>query len=123
MQNDRKKLLRWIPRFLAIGGILFLGMFALDVFTDYDRVGEMLVAFFIHLIPSYLLIAATLIAWRWRTTGGLLFLLMSVGSVFFFNTYRHLVAFLILTVPLLIVGWLFIWDGLTNDEPPRQEMA
>ena len=123
MQNfDQKKLLHWAPRILAIIGILFLSLFALDVFTEYDRIGEIAVAFFIHLIPSYFLIAATLIAWRWKMTGGLLFLALSLVSVFFFRTYEHIITFMILSMPLFIVGWLFIWDGMSNDEPPRHEV-
>jgi hypothetical protein len=103
--------LYWIPRVLAVVFILFISLFALDVFSEYDTLREIIRALFMHLIPSFLLIIVTAIAWRWRLTGGILFVLLGLVSIAFFNTYWHIVTFLFISLPPILLGLLFIWES------------
>lgn len=62
----------WIPRCVAILFILFLSLFALDVFSGNSSLGVVIVGFLIHLIPSYVLLLALVFAWKREKIGGFL---------------------------------------------------
>lgn len=94
-----KKFLRWLPRILAILFIAFISMFALDVFGE----PQWFLALMIHLIPSYFLIAITIVAWKQEKFGGGLFLMAGLALLVF----THFEA-LILGIPAFIIGWLFL---------------
>lgn len=106
-----RQLLHWTPRILAVVFALFLALFAMDVFGEFESITETLIALFMHLIPTFLLLAATAIAWRWRIAGGAIFIALGVVSIGYFNTYRSPISFLLISMPAIIVGVLFIWDG------------
>ena len=57
MTTLRRRALFWIPRILAMLYVVFLSMFALDVFSEEHGFWRILVALSIHLIPSFVLIA------------------------------------------------------------------
>lgn len=107
----KSKTLYWLPRILAVLFILFISLFALDVFSEYQTIAEIALALFMHLIPSFLLIIATVIAWRWRFMGGILFVLLGTVSIFFFNSYEHILTFLLVSLPPILLGLLFIWES------------
>jgi len=107
-------MLTLLPRILAILYIAFISMFAFDVFEEgYGLFGTML-ALFMHLIPSFILIACLAVAWKWPKIGGALFLALAIIFTLFFRTYRSLVNFSIVSLPLLIIGGLFIIKGRLN---------
>lgn len=114
-----KQIRHWVPRVLAVLFILFISMFALDVFSEYDNILEIAVALFMHLIPSFLLIAATVIAWRWRMAGGVLFVLLGLISILFFRTYRDAMVFLLISMPSLVIGILFMLEA--SWKPPQMQ--
>lgn len=66
----------WLPRCVAILFILFLSLFALDVFSGNSSFGVVIVGFLIHLIPSYVLLLALVFAWKREKIGGFLFIPM-----------------------------------------------
>ena len=100
-----------LPRTLAIIYIAFISLFALDVFGEgYGFFGTML-ALFMHLIPSFILIACLALAWKKPKIGGAIFVALGIVFTFFFRTYRELGVFLMISFPLLVVGGLFIIDG------------
>ncbi|MFC1754531.1 hypothetical protein ACFL96_14240 [Thermoproteota archaeon] len=101
------KALYWTPRVLCIIYILFLSMFAFDVFGEYGF-PEVLVALFMHLVPSLILVGLLIVAWKWEKIGGIVFLVMAVGFTLFFNRNMELMGFIILSCPLLLVGALFL---------------
>lgn len=68
--------LRFLPRVLSIAFILFLSMFALDVFGAYQG-WELIVALLAHLIPSFVLLAFTIVAWRYELVGAVGFIALS----------------------------------------------
>ena len=112
MLTQYKRFIHWLPRMLAIVGIFFISLFALDVFSEYDNVLQLAVAFFMHLIPTYVLIAVTIIAWQHRRVGGLLFIAVGLLTIVAFKTYIDPIVFLLITMPPVLVGVLFIWDSL-----------
>lgn len=98
----------WIPRVLAIVFILFLSLFALDVFSEEASFIKKLGGFFIHLIPSFVLLIILVISWKKPFIGGPIFILFSIAFTLFFKTYKSLSTFLLITSPVVLIGILFI---------------
>lgn len=100
------KLLYWLPRILAIGYILFLGLFALDIFEQGKPMQEILMGLFIHLIPNFILLVVLVLAWKIEKLGGSVFILLSlIMSAFFSNPFW--VNFFLFS-PLFLIGALFL---------------
>ena len=120
MKTASMTLLHWLPGILGILGILFISLFAADAFAPGLTLWQQLGAFFIHLIPSFVLLAILIIAWRWEIAGGIIFLTISMVMTPFI--YQHnfnmnhsiwisLGVILIITFPFMLVGILFIASG------------
>ena len=99
----------WAPRVLAIVFIAFLSIFAFDVFGEYGF-PEILIALFMHLIPSILLVVALVIAWKQPFLGGICFSALGIATIICFRTYSDPIVFLIITLPILLVGGLFLFE-------------
>ena len=102
MKNNTKRVLFWSPRILCILYAMFLSMFALDVFSEGHGFTQTILALIMHLVPTYLVVIALVIAWRWEGVGAILFtaltlfyLVMSKGGSW------------IISGPLLFVSLLF----------------
>ena len=109
MNKNTKRLLFWLPRVLSILFALFISIFALDVFSEGYNVGETIIALFMHLIPTFVVVITLLIAWHWERVGAalffalaLIFLVMSGGEGW------------IIGGPLLLLGVLFWFDWLAD---------
>jgi hypothetical protein len=111
------KALYWIPRVVSILAILFISLFALDAFEQDHTIWQNLGAFFMHLIPSFILTALLIYAWNHEKWGGIIFLLMGlIFSPLIFNwNYRmnnsvwlSLGIIACITLPFVVVGTLFL---------------
>jgi prolipoprotein diacylglyceryltransferase len=112
------RLFHWLPRIICILAILFVSMFALDAFapelTFWQQIGD----FLLHLIPSYIMVALLILAWKWEYVGGIIFTILGFGfsvAVFLlnynrnhFSAWQSLVTTLIVGIPFVLVGVLFI---------------
>jgi len=114
-----EKFLHWIPRVICILAILFVSMFALDSFGPGRTIWQQLGAFLVHLVPTYILIALLVIAWKWEFTGGIILTLAGIAfSIFLyvFNFQKNhsvsmsLLIVLMIGVPFVIAGILFIMN-------------
>ena len=111
-------LFHWIPRVICILAILFVSMFALDAFAPELTIWQQLADFFIHLIPSFVLIALLILAWKWELIGGLVFTVIGLvlsPYVFMMNMSRGHFSVLLglgivmmITFPFVVAGILFI---------------
>ncbi|MFZ4455392.1 MAG: DUF7670 domain-containing protein [Bacteroidales bacterium] len=112
------KILFWTPRIIGILAILFISMFALDAFDPRLSIGEQILAFLLHMIPSFVLIAVLLIAWRWEFVGGIIFAAIGLGMSPLIFMHNYLVnhfsilecvrVILLINLPFIVVGGLFI---------------
>ena len=113
------KFLHWTPRLLGILLILFISMFALDIFSEGFTGWQIIIGLIMHLIPSFILLAALLVAWRWPGVGGLVFLGAVVFFVFRYGgpaNWRDTVFF---TAPMLVIAVLFLLDwGVRRSQKP-----
>jgi hypothetical protein len=73
MKKPVKQILFWTPRIAGILFVLFVSIFALDVFGQGYSFWETLLALFMHLLPSIVLAIAVALAWRWEWIGAVLF--------------------------------------------------
>jgi hypothetical protein len=66
-------------------------MFALDAFEPGQTIWHQVLAFTIHLIPSFILTALLIVAWKWEKTGGIILLIVGLAFGFFIFrlNYRH----------------------------------
>jgi hypothetical protein len=111
-------LIYWLPRILCILAILFVSMFALDAFAPGLTLWQQLGDFFIHLIPSFVLLAVLIVAWKWELFGGIIFTIIGLGMspiIFLGNQNRNhfsvgasLGIVMMITFPFVVIGILFI---------------
>jgi hypothetical protein len=99
-------LLLWGPRGLGILVCVFIGLFALDTFSEGKPFTEALSAFLIHLIPALVLLAIVGVSWRWEWFGGVTFIGLAIWYAVIAK--RHPDWVLVISGPLFVVGTLFL---------------
>jgi len=110
-------IIHWAPRILCILAILLVSMFSLDAFQAGMSLKDQILAWLIHMIPSFVLILILIIAWIWENIGGII--LFSLGLAFspfiFWGNYSHnhslwmsLLIILMITFPFILAGALFM---------------
>ncbi|HNX86573.1 MAG TPA: hypothetical protein PKN12_06565 [Bacteroidales bacterium] len=111
------KIIHWFPRILCILAILFVSLFALDSFDPNLSATQQWLGFFMHLIPSFILIILLIIAWKWELIGGSILAIVGFGLTpyVFIGNYHHNHSFWLslgiiasITLPFVITGGLFI---------------
>jgi len=77
------------------------------VFEEY-KFPEVLIALFMHLVPTYLVISVLIISWKWERIGGLLFL--GLGIFYIIMTWGKFdgLTYLIISGPVILIGILFL---------------
>jgi hypothetical protein len=123
MSGFSKRTLFWTPRVLSIIFIAFLSLFALDVFNGHAGLWRTLLALTMHLIPSFVLIAALVLAWRWEWIGavlygaaGLLYVTWVVSMSRPVPPTVRLVWILTIGGPAFIIAALFLANWLKHDQ-------
>ena len=107
----------WLPRILCMLAIAFVSLFALDAFSPDLSFWQQIKAFIMHLIPSFILLAVLILAWKKELIGGILFIVIGIGLspwVFSHNYQMNhsimmsLGIIMVITMPFVIVGLLFL---------------
>ena len=117
------KTIFWAPRILGIVAISFISIFAFDAFQPDLTLLEQLRDFLMHLVPSFVLLAILLVAWKWELIGGIIF--VAIGLVLTPLIYIHnynmngsvwmsLGIIMLITFPFILVGVLFLLDYKIN---------
>lgn len=102
----------WLPRILAIIFIIFISLFALEAFSGGATFPNAIMPFLGQLIPSFILIIILILSWRRSAVSGWIFILAGVAFMFYFNSYRFLTSFLIISLPPIIIGVLFLLPSM-----------
>ena len=111
------KIFYWLPRIICILAILFVSLFAADAFAPGLTIWQQISAFIMHLIPSFVLVAFLIVAWKWEYVGGIIFIIIGLGlsPLVFIHNYKmnhsiwmSLWIILLITIPFVIVGILFV---------------
>jgi hypothetical protein len=110
-----KKFILWAPRVLSILFILFISIFALDAFEEGMPLWKQMLGFLIHLVPTYILIAFLLAAWKFPLIGGLLFIGIGIFYILFARNF-NVFTYLIISGPAILTGVLFIAQKFIREE-------
>jgi hypothetical protein len=113
MSATTRAVWHWMPRAIGVLYAAFISIFALDAWGTGAGFWEELAGFLIHLIPTFLVIIALVIAWKWPRVGGFLFMGLAVAFTLFFG-WREIEILLLLALPLAIIGVLFLADEWAN---------
>jgi len=93
-----------------------VSIFALDSF-DHGTFGEQILAFLMHMIPSFVLMIILAIAWKWELIGGILYILLGIVLSHFIYTHNYrmnhsvwmsLEVIALITFPFILAGVLFL---------------
>ena len=103
----KSKILYWVPRVLGILFAVFISLFSLDVFGEYGF-PIVLVALFMHNVPTFILIGVLLIAWKWNFIGGILYVLLGLFYILMMRGDVDLIVFLMIPGVVFLVGVLFM---------------
>jgi ABC-type transporter Mla maintaining outer membrane lipid asymmetry permease subunit MlaE len=104
-------------------------MFAADSFSTGSNIKQQLIDFVIHLIPSFILLAILIVAWKWELIGGIILSVFSLGiSPFIFLSNYHnnhslrlsFIIILIITFPFFVAGVLFILSHVVKYKHNQQ---
>jgi len=82
-----------------------------------------------HLIPSFILLAIFLVAWKWELIGGIIFVaigLLLTPLIYIHNynmngsVWMSLGVILMITFPFILMGILFILDYKIHKKPMKE---
>lgn len=107
MNKTLKQILLWTPRIVGILFVLFISLFALDIFDMQLSFWKIVVGLFMHLIPSILLTVVIIIAWKWEWVGAALF----IGwAIFYMASARgeDWIAYALISGLPALIGLLFL---------------
>jgi len=104
--------IRWSARILACAVCVFLSLFAFDAFGSGKPLRDALPDFALHLAPVLALFAVVAVSWRWEWLGGLVFTCLAAAYAYFARD--HVSWIVCISVPLLIVGLLYLWSWLSG---------
>jgi len=107
MSTRVDRLLYWLPRILAILFAAFVSLFALDIFGQGYTIWETIQGLLVHLIPTFAILIALIVAWRWERVGALLFLALAAAYPLVFGTDFHWSAYAVLMAPPILIAVLF----------------
>lgn len=109
-RDSYNKTLYWIPRILGILYVVFLSIFAFDVFSELEGI-RIIRALFVHLIPSLVLLVLLVWGWKKPFQGGIAWIVLAIIFTIFFKTYTDVIVFAIISLPILLVGIFFLIEG------------
>jgi len=107
-----KRLSYWLSR-IALVLILPCGLWwvVFGLLCEWGNAVGMLM----HILaPGTAFLAAGWLAWRWPLIGGIVLVLLGACSVWFFHTYRNFFTLLLVSLPPIIAGLLFLASHFTG---------
>jgi len=120
MNKFLKQALFWTPRIVSILFVLFLSLFALDIFSMELGFWGTILGLFMHLIPSMVLAIGIFLAWRWEWVGAVIFLGWAAWYPAWARGFPSSVYVMIAGIPALVgllylAGW--IWRKQIRSTP------
>jgi hypothetical protein len=102
----------WTPRVLTLLFAVFLAMLALDVFEQPLGLWGTLVALFLHLIPTVVVLAFLAAAWRRPWVGGAVYVALGVLFLVATGGRAPWPTYAAISGTLIVIGALFLLDWL-----------
>lgn len=105
-----RRSVRRAARTLAIVLAVLYALFALDT-------AVLSVGFFVHLVPTALILAGATLAWNRARSGAVWFGVAALASVLAFRTWAAPERFVLLTLPLAVIAGLFLLAVERSGDP------
>jgi hypothetical protein len=106
-----KKFLYWSPRVLSILFIIFLSVFALDVFSEYQGL-KIIPALLIHLAIPLILLIVLVVAWKRDLVGMIIFLVSALYYITMVGFDENWTIYALIPGPAIVIGILFLLNWL-----------
>ncbi len=103
-----KQLIYWAPRTLSIVFALFLILFAFDVFEENAGFWKTLLAFLMHIIPTFVVLGVLVVSWRREWIGGIAYIALAICYIIMQWGRFPLMTYLAISGPLVMTGLLFL---------------
>ena len=112
MTKGTNKFIFLAPRILAIIFIVSISLFSLDIFGQGLGFWPALLGLLIHNIPSLLLLAVLLIAWKTEIIGTIVFVLMGIAYLLVAvradaPVLTNIILISTIALPLFVISLLF----------------
>jgi hypothetical protein len=117
MKSPVKTSLVWAPRILCILYAAFISLFALDAFDPRRHLGENLLAFSMHLIPTAVILLVLAVSWRRAWVGGVFCVAFGVLYVGWAAGRFPISIYVLISGPLFLTGVLFLLSWIFSREP------
>jgi hypothetical protein len=117
MTKKSARWLYWAPRVLSILFIAFVSIFALDEIGGHG-LWQTVIGLTVHLIPSFVLVFALILAWRWEWIGAVLYAAAGMFHVVWASEHllRPLIPILTIAGPAVVISALFLVNWLKRGE-------
>lgn len=106
MNNMKQKFIYWSPRILSLLFVIFISVFALDVFSEKSG-WEVIPALLIHLSVPLLLLVGVILAWRNDLIGIMAFLAFIVWYFYQAGFDRDWTVYALIVAPPLVISFLY----------------
>ncbi len=116
MKPPFRAILFWSPRVLTLLYAVFLSLFALDVFGEGHGFWKTIVALFMHLIPTWIVLVVLAVSWRWEWVGAVLFAALALFYAYVAVGRGHPEWTLVISGPLVLVGGMFLLNWLCREQ-------
>ena len=116
MNAITKRGLFWTPRILGVLMAAFVSLFAFDVFDQGYGFWKTILALLINLVPTYVVVIALVIAWKWEWVGAILFNFLAVFYVVWARGRVSSAAYLVISGPLVLMGALFLFNWICRTQ-------
>lgn len=113
--DTKSKILFWSPRILASLFVVFLCLFSLDAFTEFNGWRSIL-AVMMHLVIPVIVLLATILAWKRDLVGTAIFFFFAAYYVYMVGPDRHWSWYAAISGPALLTGILFLLNWLHKKE-------
>ncbi len=114
----RDRTLRHVALGVGLLAALWPAIFALDVFEPDTPVIRQVTGLLIHLLPTVIVLALVLLAWRQAIAGGLALLLLSAAPFVLLSNPAWINA--ILAAPIALSGLAFLLSAWLGSSRRRQ---
>jgi hypothetical protein len=117
MATRLNRLVLWAPRLLGVLVSVFVGVFALDAFSEGKTFAQALPDFLVHLIPAAVLLGLVAASFRRPWIGGMAF--VALGVLYAVTMSRGRIDWMVtISGPLLVVGGLFLLSWFQRAKQP-----
>jgi hypothetical protein len=117
MTRTGKRLLYWAPRTLGIVYVLFISVFAFDVFEAHLSFSELLLALAVQLIPAVILIVVLAFAWKREWLGSVGFIALGLLYMWITKLRFPPAAYFVISGLAFLIGLLFLANWLLRRKP------